>query len=99
MEICMCGGPFVQHEAVVPEAVVGSGYSFLRSGGETSPEVREQSGRATAQLGILNAMTEKVWFITGCSRGFGRLWAEGALDRGDKVVATARDVGSLGGLA
>jgi NAD(P)-dependent dehydrogenase (short-subunit alcohol dehydrogenase family) len=44
-------------------------------------------------------MTEKVWFITGCSRGFGRLWAEAALERGDKVVATARDVGSLGGLA
>jgi NAD(P)-dependent dehydrogenase (short-subunit alcohol dehydrogenase family) len=44
-------------------------------------------------------MTEKVWFITGCSRGFGRVWAEAALERGDKVVATARDVGSLGGLA
>lgn len=26
-------------------------------------------------------MTEKVWFITGCSRGFGRLWAEAALQR------------------
>ncbi|HET6710907.1 SDR family NAD(P)-dependent oxidoreductase [Amycolatopsis sp.] len=36
-------------------------------------------------------MTEKVWFMTGCSRGFGRLWAEAALKRGDRVVATARD--------
>jgi NAD(P)-dependent dehydrogenase (short-subunit alcohol dehydrogenase family) len=32
----------------------------------------------------------KVWFITGCSRGFGRHWLEGALRRGDKVAATAR---------
>jgi NAD(P)-dependent dehydrogenase (short-subunit alcohol dehydrogenase family) len=40
----------------------------------------------------------KTWFITGASRGFGRIWAEGALARGDKVVATARAVGSLSGL-
>jgi NAD(P)-dependent dehydrogenase (short-subunit alcohol dehydrogenase family) len=32
----------------------------------------------------------KVWFITGTSRGFGRIWAEAALQRGDKVAATAR---------
>jgi NAD(P)-dependent dehydrogenase (short-subunit alcohol dehydrogenase family) len=38
---------------------------------------------------------EKVWFITGCSRGFGRQWAEGALARGDKVVATARRADAL----
>lgn len=40
-------------------------------------------------------MTEKVWFITGTSRGFGREWAIAALERGDKVAATARSVGSL----
>lgn len=33
---------------------------------------------------------EKTWFITGASRGFGRNWAEAALERGDKVTATAR---------
>ncbi|MGK5638659.1 SDR family NAD(P)-dependent oxidoreductase [Streptomyces sp. URMC 126] len=33
----------------------------------------------------------KTWFITGASRGFGRVWAEAALDRGDRVAATARD--------
>ena len=33
---------------------------------------------------------EKTWFITGASRGFGRIWAEAALERGDKVTATAR---------
>jgi NAD(P)-dependent dehydrogenase (short-subunit alcohol dehydrogenase family) len=32
----------------------------------------------------------KTWFITGASRGFGRIWAEAALSRGDKVAATAR---------
>ncbi|MFP9098076.1 SDR family NAD(P)-dependent oxidoreductase [Flavobacterium sp. RHBU_24] len=37
----------------------------------------------------------KVWFITGASRGFGRVWAEAALKRGDKVAATARKVESI----
>lgn len=41
----------------------------------------------------------KVWFITGASRGFGRIWAEAALRRGDKVIATARDPNALGELA
>ena len=43
-------------------------------------------------------MTEKVWFITGTSRGFGREWAIAALDRGDKVAATARDTATLADL-
>ena len=37
----------------------------------------------------------RTWFITGTSRGFGREWAEAALERGDRVAATARDVKSL----
>jgi NAD(P)-dependent dehydrogenase (short-subunit alcohol dehydrogenase family) len=41
----------------------------------------------------------KVWFITGCSKGFGRIWAEAALERGDKVTATARDASTLAPLA
>jgi NAD(P)-dependent dehydrogenase (short-subunit alcohol dehydrogenase family) len=40
----------------------------------------------------------RTWFITGTSRGFGREWAEAALERGDRVAATARDVSSLDGL-
>ncbi|ACS85052.1 SDR family oxidoreductase [Musicola paradisiaca] len=40
-------------------------------------------------------MTEKVWFITGASRGFGRVWTEAALSRGYRVVATARNVATL----
>jgi NAD(P)-dependent dehydrogenase (short-subunit alcohol dehydrogenase family) len=40
-------------------------------------------------------MESKVWFITGTSKGFGRVWAESALARGDRVAATARDVETL----
>ncbi len=43
-------------------------------------------------------MSTKIWFITGTSRGFGREWALAALERGDRVAATARDVASLDGL-
>lgn len=43
-------------------------------------------------------MTSKVWFITGTSRGFGREWAIAALDRGDRVAATARSTDSLADL-
>ena len=41
----------------------------------------------------------KTWFITGASRGFGYLWAEAALERGDRVAATARRIETLDGLA
>jgi len=37
----------------------------------------------------------KIWFITGTSKGFGRIWAQAALGRGDKVIATARDLNDL----
>ena len=40
-------------------------------------------------------MTPKTWFITGTSRGFGREWTIAALDRGDKVAATARNISQL----
>jgi NAD(P)-dependent dehydrogenase (short-subunit alcohol dehydrogenase family) len=40
----------------------------------------------------------KVWMITGASKGFGRVWAQAALRRGDSVAATARDTGALEGL-
>ena len=41
----------------------------------------------------------RVWFITGCSSGFGRELAVLALQRGDRVVATARQPDSLAALA
>jgi NAD(P)-dependent dehydrogenase (short-subunit alcohol dehydrogenase family) len=37
----------------------------------------------------------KVWLITGTSKGFGKVWARAALERGDLVAATARDVSTL----
>lgn len=37
----------------------------------------------------------KGWLVTGSSRGFGRMWVEAALERGDRVVATARDASAL----
>jgi len=40
----------------------------------------------------------KVWFITGSSRGFGKVWTEAALKRGDKVAATARQLASIADL-
>src|SRR5690242_1095409 len=42
--------------------------------------------------------SSKTWFITGTSRGFGREWAVAALERGDRVAATARDASSLSDL-
>jgi NAD(P)-dependent dehydrogenase (short-subunit alcohol dehydrogenase family) len=39
--------------------------------------------------------TQKTWFITGTSRGFGREWAIAALERGDRVAGTARDTSSM----
>jgi len=40
----------------------------------------------------------KTIFITGASRGFGKIWAEAFLKRGDNVVATARNVETLNDL-
>ncbi|WP_037679182.1 SDR family oxidoreductase [Streptomyces griseus] len=40
----------------------------------------------------------KIWFITGSSRGFGRQFAQAALERGDKVAATVRNIDSLADL-
>ena len=42
---------------------------------------------------------KKTWFITGASRGFGRIWAEAALTRGDQVTATARKLDDVADLA
>jgi len=45
-----------------------------------------------------NSGGNKVWFITGTSRGFGRVWADAALKRGDRVAATARSLASIADL-
>ena len=41
---------------------------------------------------------KKTWFITGASRGFGRIWADAALRRGDQVTATARKLADVADL-
>jgi NAD(P)-dependent dehydrogenase (short-subunit alcohol dehydrogenase family) len=35
-------------------------------------------------------METKVWLITGTSKGFGRVWAEAALKRGDKGCSNSK---------
>lgn len=42
--------------------------------------------------------TPKTWFITGASSGLGHAFAASALERGDRVVATARAVSKLAAL-
>jgi NAD(P)-dependent dehydrogenase (short-subunit alcohol dehydrogenase family) len=42
---------------------------------------------------------QKIWFVTGSSRGFGRAIVEVALKRGDRVVATARKPEQIDDLA
>ncbi|KAL7622057.1 hypothetical protein AAE478_007558 [Parahypoxylon ruwenzoriense] len=44
-------------------------------------------------------VAKNVWLITGCSSGLGHDIAAAALERGDVVVATARDPTKLGDLA
>jgi NAD(P)-dependent dehydrogenase (short-subunit alcohol dehydrogenase family) len=38
----------------------------------------------------MSTQNQQVWFITGSSTGFGRVLAEAVLQKGDRVVATAR---------
>lgn len=47
----------------------------------------------------MDSLSSPVWFITGCSTGFGRALAERVLARGWRVVATARDVAAIAALA
>jgi len=58
----------------------------------------QQNEKAGLQTAANPVTSPKVWFITGASRGFGRVWAEAALERGDKVAATARKLESIADL-
>jgi NADP-dependent 3-hydroxy acid dehydrogenase YdfG len=46
-----------------------------------------------------DATLSRVWFITGTSTGIGHLLTEEVLKRGERVIATARDVSQLSRLA
>lgn len=56
--------------------------------------MRPGSGQLEA-VGKRGDLLAKNWFITGASKGFGREWTEAALERGDKVAATARNLEAL----
>jgi NAD(P)-dependent dehydrogenase (short-subunit alcohol dehydrogenase family) len=43
-------------------------------------------------------MTNRTWFISGASGGFGRAFSRAALTRGDRVAGTSRDISRLGDL-
>lgn len=50
---------------------------------------------AAALKGVENGrlgMAEKVWFITGASRGFGKVILDAALEKGDCAVAASRSI-------
>lgn len=44
---------------------------------------------------MASTAASRVWFITGCSSGFGLLLAKEALRRGERVIATARNTSTL----
>lgn len=56
----------------------------------TTPTATAAPGTSTD-----SADSGKVWFVTGASRGFGKVWTKAALERGDRVVATARNTDDL----
>lgn len=62
------------------------------------PSETKNINTMTNQHSMAHARSPKVWFITGASRGFGRIWTEAALQRGDKVAATARQLESIADL-
>jgi NADP-dependent 3-hydroxy acid dehydrogenase YdfG len=53
-------------------------------------------GDTSMPAAITKEITEQsVWFITGCSTGFGHELAKQLLGRGNKVVVTARNTQAL----
>ena len=44
-------------------------------------------------------VSKRVWFITGCSSGFGQAFAQAVIAHGDQLVATARTVEQIAPLA
>ncbi len=44
-------------------------------------------------------MSQRTWFITGVSSGFGRQLTDQLLERGDRVVGTVRDISKIADLS
>ena len=49
----------------------------------------------TSTSEIASTKASKVWLVTGCSTGLGRCLVPAVLARGDKIIATARQVSTL----
>ena len=60
--------------------------------GRVRPRPRQRRGPLDRLARPGEGRRMKTWFITGTSRGFGREWTIAALERGDRVAATARNV-------
>ena len=71
-----------------------SGHGCKRRMPPVGATLVEPEDSSASILGGTQQMS-KVWFITGTSKGFGRVWAEAALERGDRVAATARNADTL----
>jgi hypothetical protein len=54
---------------------------------------------AVNRIGAAFVKTERVWFITGCSTGFGHALAHQILEQGGRAVLTARNTAQLKGEA
>jgi NAD(P)-dependent dehydrogenase (short-subunit alcohol dehydrogenase family) len=48
---------------------------------------------------VSSGLPDRAWLITGTSSGFGRALVHGAIARGDRVMATARDLSQIEDLA
>src|SRR2546421_10942594 len=61
---------------------------------------RERCRRVVTTTSMTGAceMAQRTWFITGVSSGFGRQLTEQLLERGDRVIGTARDTGKVADL-
>src|SRR5882757_2507223 len=68
------------------------------SDGASIPGSGMNTHRRIERTAMPPSSTLQTWFITGTSSGFGRAFAEHALARGHKVVATARRSDSLADL-
>lgn len=53
----------------------------------------------TTMAEFKSARGRSVWFITGCSSGFGKIFVSAILAQGDRVIATARNINSLSDFA
>src|SRR6266702_3380316 len=63
---------------------------------QNNPDSPPACGRPSIPTG--GFIMSEVWFITGASKGFGREFVLAALERGDKVAATARNTDTLSDL-